>query len=601
LFQTMLESFVALAAVGATAGIVGWRWGARTLTGRQARHYVTLLEAERAASQHLCFSTIEALAYAIEAGDPYSYGHLDCVQRCALAMARALGLSPQETMGLKAAALLHNIGRLGVPEHILHKADSLTAEEQEKLRVHPVLGARILASIPFSTPVVPLVRHHAEHWDGNGYPDRLKGTAIPLGARILAVANAYSALLHPRPYREACTPGQALAEIEARSGAQFDPAVVAAFRTVAAELRLEGAQTPPASLPVISADALDEARAALDDIAAAQRETLGLYTLAQSLADSLHLEAMASNLLTQANEIVGSASCVLFLPEDDGEYLHAQAAVGVNERHLLGSIARIGSYLTGRAYSRGEIMRASFLTNDLLLRDVSDPWIPFRSTLIAPLMAGGKCIGALNFYSEEPDAFDQDACRIVRLIASQAAHAVDNARRFSEVQESAYTDALTGLRNARFLREFLEREINRANRDGSSLAVLNIDLDHFKQVNDRYGHSAGDQALRDVAELLMTHVRNYDLAVRYAGDEFVVVLSGADRLAAEVVATKLKKAMERHVQKLVAHDAEFPPIGLSIGVAIYPEEAHDMQGLLCSSDAAMYQDKQARRSGREAA
>jgi diguanylate cyclase (GGDEF)-like protein len=559
------------------------------------------LEAERAAGNHLCFSTLEALAYAIEASDPYNYGHLDCVQRCTMAMARTLNLTQEETTGLRAASLLHNIGRLGVPEHILHKVGTLTAEEQEKLRAHPVLGARILASIPFPFPVVPLVRHHAEHWDGNGYPGGLKGTEIPLGARILAVANAYSALLHPRPFRNAYTPEDALAEIESRSGTQFDPAVVAAFRSVAAQLRLESGEAMPAPSMPSEATVKDEARAALDDIAAAQRETLGLYTLAQSLAGSLHLEAVAYTLLSCTQQIVPCAASVLFLPEDDGEYLRAHAAFGANERHLLGSLARIGSYLTGRAYFRGEIMRASFLADDLMLRDVSDPWTTFRSTLIVPLMNGGKCIGTINLYAEAPNAFGLEEQRVLRLVATQAAHAIDNARRFTEVQESAYTDPLTGLRNGRYLREYLEREINRAGRDHTTIAILNLDLDKFKQVNDRYGHSMGDQALRDVAEILSTHVRNYDLAARYAGDEFVVVLSHTDRLAAEVVAAKLKRAVERHVQKLTARDPEFPAVALSIGIAIYPEEAQDMQALLCRSDAAMYEDKQARRAGREAA
>jgi diguanylate cyclase (GGDEF)-like protein len=344
----------------------------------------------------------------------------------------------------------------------------------------------------------------------------------------------------------------------------------------------------------------NEAREALEDIAAAQRETLGLYTLAQSLAGTLHLEVLTYTLLKCTREIVPCAACVLFLPEEDGEMLRAHAASGVNERHLLGSLAQVGSYLTGRVYSRGEMMRASFLPDDLILREVSDPWVPFRSTLIVPIMSNGKCSGTINLYSEEPDAFGLDAQRVLRLVATQAGHAIDNARHFNEVQESAYTDALTGLRNGRYLREFLEREINRSNREGTPIAILNIDVDKFKLVNDRYGHSTGDQALRDVAEILSGHVRNYDLAARYAGDEFVVVLSRSNRLAAEVVAVKLKKAVERHVQKLAARHIDFPPMGLSIGVAIYPEDAADMQGLLCRSDAAMYADKHARKAAREA-
>lgn len=583
------------------AGRLGWGQAQR----RNSRALTSQANANRAHERHLCFSTIEALAYAFEANDPNSMGHLDCVQQCALGIARMLNLSEEDTAALRAACLLHNIGRLGVPEHILHKSGSLTPEEQEKLRSHPVLGARIIASIPFPWPVVPLVRHHAEHWDGSGYPDNLRGEAIPLGARILAVANAYSALLRPRPYRPAYTPEEALAEIEARVGTQFDPGVLAAFRAVTATIRADvttlGSTTPCFAPPFQQPGSYRESRAALEDIAAAQQETLGLYTLVQSISGSLHLEAVADTLLSCTRQIVMCDACALFLPDDEEQYLRCAAAQGVNERHLLGSMARMGTYLTGRAFGRGEMMRASFMPQDLVLRDVSDAWTPFRSTLIVPLLVGGTAIGTLNLYAESPEAFSPDAQRVLRLVATQASQAIDNARRFTEVQENAYTDTLTGLRNARFLREFLEREINRAGRDQSSIAVLNIDLDKFKPINDLYGHAMGDQILRDVAEILEAHVRSYDLAARYAGDEFVVVLTRASRMAAEVVAEKLKHAVERHAHKIIAKDGDFPQLGISVGIAIYPEDANDLQGLLCRSDAAMYADKRERHAERKAA
>jgi diguanylate cyclase (GGDEF)-like protein len=600
------------------------------LLRRRERHRLTRetqqrLDAERAAGLHLTFSTIEALTYAIEATDRYNIGHLDCVQRCVAALSRTLNLPEAEAAPLRAAALLHNIGRLGVPEHILLKAGALTAEEQEKLRAHPVLGARILASIPFPWQVVPIVRHHAEHWDGSGYPDGLKGSAIPFAARILAIANAYSALLHDRPFRNAMTPQQALAEIEARSGTQFDPAVVTAFRAIANELRAE-AETRVSGVGYrVSAEAgerekakgesliLDtnnqkpetknqyptpdaEARAALDDIAEAQRETMSLLRLTQAVNESLHLEAVCDTLLASIREIVPCAACALFLPEKEGEFLHAHGALGVNERHLLGSTARVGTYLTGRAFTRGEIVRASFLPDDLLLRDVSDTWTPFRSTLIVPLQVNGMSLGTLNLYSEEPEAFGFEAQRVLRLVATQGGRALDNACRFAAVQETAYTDAMTGLKNARFLREYLEREVNRAQREESPLAVLNIDLDNFKPVNDRFGHARGDQTLREVAEILTVHIRNYDLAARYAGDEFVVVLARADRIAAEVVAMKLKMAVEQHAQRILSREPDFPKLSISVGIALYPEDGLDLQSLLCRSDAAMYRDKRSHRS-----
>ncbi|HLV80483.1 MAG TPA: diguanylate cyclase [Chthonomonadaceae bacterium] len=590
---------------GATATALGWRLSWRREAQRLAAEGEARALAERAAGHHLCFSTLEALACAIEAANPAEVGHLDSVQQGVTALSQALSLPEEEAAATRAAALLHNIGRLGIPPYILHKTDALTPEEQEKLRCQPLLGARILASIPFPWHVVPLVRHYTEHWDGSGYPDGLQGEAIPRGARILAIANIYSALQRAGPLGPACSPEQALAEIAARAGDQLDPHLVAVFQGIARPwdaaqqvngLTVSGVETAPARRERPAPLALTpDTRTVLHDIAAAQRETLGLFSLAQTVTGSLHLEAVARTVLESTRDIVPCAACALFLPEDNGEFLQAHAALGLNERHLLGSLACVGTHLTGRAFSRAEMIRAPFTPDDLVLRDVSDPWIPFRSLLVVPLLAGGLPIGTLNLYAEAPDAFDLDSRRVMRLVATQAARAIDNARRYAAAQETARTDALTGLKNARFLREYLDREINRAERENSAMAVLNIDLDNFKPINDTFGHARGDQTLREVAEILRSHVRSYDLAARYAGDEFVVVLARAGRVEAETAAQKLRAAIERHGQKLMAREPGFPPLAISVGIALYPRDGADIQGLLCHSDAAMYADKHSRR------
>jgi len=591
---------------GAGVGLT-WRQALRRALRRQAAEWEARLAAERRAGQSLCFAVLESLACAIEATHSYDVDHLPCVVAYVAAMARELALPEEETSALRAAALLHNIGRLGVPEHILHKPEPLAPEEQEKLRSHPLLAAQLLEAIPFPWSVVSLVRHYTEHWDGTGYPDGLAGQAIPFGARLLAVAAAYSALQHARPFRAALPSEEAMEAISARAGTQFDPEVVALFRRVIAQMRAglaatgaQGGKTPLPASALLGPLARPGARATLDIMAATQRETIGLFTLSQAVTDSLHLEVVGNTLLHSVCTLVPCAACVLFLAEDDGEFLRAQAAIGANARHLLGSLARVGTYLTGRAFSRGEVTRASFLAHDLILRDVSDVWIPFRSTLIVPLIADGQPLGTLNLYAEEPEAFGTDALRVMRRIAAQAGHVLENARRFAAVQETAYTDALTGLRNARYLREFLEGELNRSRRENTPLAVLNIDLDNFKPINDTYGHARGDQTLREIAHILHTHIRNYDLAARYAGDEFVVVLSRTGRIPAEAVAAKLKQAVQRHCEALIASDPNFPPLGISIGIALFPEDSEDQQGLLCRSDAAMYLDKQQRRAQRAA-
>ncbi len=557
---------------------------------------------QMAREEHFSTSALEALAYAIDASDPYNFGHIDCVQRTTSVMAKFMDLQEDEVAGLHYAALLHNVGRLGVPEYILHKPSALTQEEQEKLQTHPVLGARILSSIPFPVPVVPFVRHHCEHWDGKGYPDGLKGTEIPLGARILSVANTYSALLRPRPWREAFQPDEAIPKIEELSGTRFDPAVVAAFRLVAAQLREEYENqlgTNHATQPEFhsgKSGLYPILEGAAQDIASAKRETQAFEKLTQIVAESLHLKEFISKLVISTLEIVPCSACVVYLPEEDGKLLSAHEAKGINERHFLGSTTEIGTYLTGRVFSRGESVMASFLPQDIDLRPVGDAWVEFRSSFIVPMIHNGECLGTINLYSEDEDAFNADSVRVMRLVAAQAGRAVHNAASFAKVQETAYTDALTGLKNARFLREFMEKEINRAKREDLPLAVLNIDLDNFKPINDEFGHARGDQTLKEMADIFNAHIRNYDLAARYAGDEFVIVLARSARIQAEIVAGKLKAGVEKHSLSVCAKEPGFPKLGVSIGIAIYPDDGEDIQSLLCRSDTAMYEDKLDRKS-----
>src|SRR5579884_2286034 len=174
----------------------------------------------------LHLSTIEALALAIDAKDHTTHDHLQRVQLYALEVGKDLGLSTVELDALRAASVLHDIGKLAVPEYILTKPGKLTPEEFEKMKVHPVVGAEILERVPFPYPVVPIVRAHHEKWDGSGYPLGLAGEEIPIGARILAAVDCLDALASDRQYRRALPLDEAMAKVASESGTSFDPAVV---------------------------------------------------------------------------------------------------------------------------------------------------------------------------------------------------------------------------------------------------------------------------------------------------------------------------------------------------------------------------------------
>ena len=173
--------------------------------------------------------TIEALAAAVEARDPYTHGHTRRVEEYAVIMATALGCTETEIGALRRACVLHDIGKIGIEDVILRKQARLEPEEAMRMQKHPVIGVDMLKGIDFLDPVLPLIRHHHERWDGNGYPDELRADEIPLGARILAVADAVDAMTSDRPYRAARTFEYAKTEILKGSATHFDPEVVTAF------------------------------------------------------------------------------------------------------------------------------------------------------------------------------------------------------------------------------------------------------------------------------------------------------------------------------------------------------------------------------------
>ena len=196
---------------------------------RSYRLYLGKLEDEKRHVEEIAdlhMRTIEALALAIEAKDQTTHDHLQRVRIYALEVAKELQVSPEEREALQAAALLHDIGKLAIPEHIISKPGRLTPEEFEKMKIHPVVGAEILERVRFPYPVVPIVRAHHEKWDGSGYPLGLKATQIPIGARILAAVDFLDALASDRQYRRALPLDEAMSRLQEESGKSFDPKVV---------------------------------------------------------------------------------------------------------------------------------------------------------------------------------------------------------------------------------------------------------------------------------------------------------------------------------------------------------------------------------------
>jgi len=606
----------------AIAGVIGWldeafNWETSLLVApiiwviyRSYRLYLGKLEAEKLhveemANLHL--RTIEALALAIEAKDHTTHDHLQRVRVYAIEVAKELGLAGGEMEALQAAALLHDIGKLAVPEHIISKPGRLTPEEFEKMKIHPVVGAEILERVRFPYPVVPIVRAHHEKWDGSGYPLGLKGTEIPLGARILSAVDYMDALASDRQYRRALPLEEAVRRLSAESGKSFDPKVVEVLlkhyrqlekrvhAQVAAEgelqlsteMKIERGLAPAAGFEksTVTGGAGREANF-LASIAAARQEAQTLFELSQDLGASLSLGETLSVFSVKLRVLVRYDAIAIYLRRNSElipEYVN-----GDNFRLFSSLRIPLGQGLSGWvAQNKKPIINGNPSVEPGYLNDPTK-FSSLRSALAVPLEGVAGVIGVLALYRGERDGFTSDDLRILLAASSKMALAIENAVKYQQAESSATTDYLTGLPNARSLFLELDRELARCKRDESSLTVMVCDMDGFKQINDRFGHLEGNRVLRLFAQALKESCREYDYVARMGGDEFVVIAPGLPSDVATKRADQVRALAKQAGLEVCAEDI----LSLSVGQAVYPTDGKDAEELLAEADRRMYMEKQ---------
>lgn len=563
--------------------------------------YRNYLEKVRSSIRHveemtdLHLRTIEALAIAIDAKDEVTHDHVHRVQIYATGLARQFGLTDAEIEALKAGALLHDIGKLAVPDYILNKPDKLTTAEFEKMKVHTIVGAEILSRVGFPYPVVPVVRHHHERWDGRGYPDALRGDQIPMTARILAVVDCFDAVREDRQYRKAMTRAQAIDLIKSGSGTTYDPDVVRMFLECLpqfeTEIRRQRKDVRPERLRMdgnIAADPpkKDSNQVVFEHIRNAHREVITLYQIAQTIGNSLDVRDMFAVFSSRLKDIVSYTTCVLYLQRPNTIDVEAVHVVGRNAESLKGSSILLGSGVSGWVVSNRQPMYNCDPRLDLAAAHIALD-TNYRSMIAVPLLKGDEVLGALTLYSADVSAYDPDHLRLVEAVAKLAADAIANALHHEKTEASALTDSLTGLANARAFRLRFEQEADHARRYGDSFALLMMDLDCLKRVNDTHGHDAGDSVLRRAGGILLHQLRPQDFLSRYAGDEFVALV--------QVGAVEVRDLVQR-LQRAV-EDYKFGPdgtntgIGISVGWAGFGADGETVDELLLAADRSMYADK----------
>jgi putative nucleotidyltransferase with HDIG domain len=371
-------------------------------------------------------STVETLATAIDAKDEVTHGHIRRVQAAAVGLARELGITDElELRAIEAAALLHDTGKIAIPEHILNKPGKLTPAEFEKMKLHAPIGAEILSSIDFPYPVVPIVRHHHENWNGTGYPDQLKGTEIPIGARILSVVDCFDALTSDRPYRSRMTDEAAIAILTERRGVMYDPHIVDVFLT--AHARLMPSETPmhPAAKAVGGARELSVVPA---PIAAAPQvaetpvseEVLGVSSLARAIGGEATMADVGALSWMMLRQVLPCKAMGLFVHDEMRDAVVGTYAAGIHAPMIRNLCMSPGDGIVGwiAAHRRPAVNAEPALDFGLRATEI-DP--PLLSTLAVPLMHDGKMVAVLAVYATTKGAFSEDHARVLDVLAPQLA------------------------------------------------------------------------------------------------------------------------------------------------------------------------------------
>jgi diguanylate cyclase (GGDEF)-like protein len=540
------------------------------IPARVRQALLTEYENRRRQQEESYVATIGALAAVLDAKDRYTEAHSRETAELALKVGQRLGLQGEQLRLLEYGALLHDIGKIGIPGYILQKPGALTSEEFTIMKEHPVIGERILAAVPFLAPLGPIVRAEHERWNGTGYPDGLKGEEIPVEARIIHACDAFHAMASDRAYRKALPLDLIKAEFHKETGHQFDPRVVEVMLELIEQEALHinaPPQTPDGMVP---------------DLALAGQRSWAhhmqtIEALGQQLARTTSIEHICNRIGETIIALLPQDQCRVLVMNDDRTRLEIVYLRGTDRAEYRGVTAENAAVDVGEGIAgwvaesrRGVVLgdterhpKAAHVTGTEVIDE---------SMLAVPVVFEDEVLAVIVVLKLGLNQYTLDQLRLLTILANQAAVSMANARLIDRLASAATMDPLTGLMNRSAFEEAVNKQLLRAQSWGT---LLMLDVENLRETNEAYGHRAGDAVLKRIARAIRSSIRGDDLAARWIGDDFAILAPGIDVAQGRALAERIESVLQSE------------RISVRWGAAEYHGDTQTAQDLLAAARKAV--------------
>lgn len=569
-------------------------------TIRKAKTEIERARAEEAIGhlkdqEALYLRTVETLALAVDAKDQTTYGHIRRVKAYALGLAELRRITDaDELRAIDYASLLHDIGKLAIEDYILNKPGRLSRQEFEKMKVHATAGDEILQQVQFKIPVARYVRFHHERWDGTGYPDGLKGEEIPIGARILSIADAFDAIRSTRPYKSAFGIDDSVELLRAQAGSSFDPKLLELFISHIGELEIAAEEAAQSTSELSfrkyfeniesALSQADASRASQIPPATASEELIRLFEFCGGTGRSLGLADALPMLARRLKQIVPYDCCVFYGYHDDAS-VKAEYACGDLAESLLGISIGLGKGISGwvAAHKRPMINADPVLE----FQGIEGSFNTLNDALVVPLVLDGDCLGTISLYANQPAFYSPTHLSLLETVAEQVAPLMQELGHSGKNQEDGLLDPVTGIYRFSYLSAAGPQILAHAATTESSLSLVYLDVKNFAHYMVLYGSGTGDLIVRQVSDVLRSELRQTDVLVRFGQHGFVVLLPG-------VRSPQALRYVHR-LQQMIKSTPVSPAPGTTLvvtcqaGIASYPNDGLDLLALLHGAQKALYE------------